>query len=72
MKFISTGIGTAANEMMPLSDELIVVKTSVNYDRIETDNPKNPFATVTGTCFEAMVKKRRRAFAWWLLPVHRR
>jgi hypothetical protein len=57
VKFTSTGTGTAANEMIPLSDGLVVVKTSVNYDRIETDNPKNPFATATGTCFGSMVIK---------------
>lgn len=55
--FNSTGIGTSANEAMPLADGLILVKATSNYERFETDNPDNPFASATGPCFGSMVVK---------------
>lgn len=50
-----TGMGSDSNEVMPINDDLIVIKAASNYTGFETSNPDNPLATLKGPCFGSMV-----------------
>ncbi|MBS0125427.1 hypothetical protein [Thetidibacter halocola] len=49
-----TGHGTSTTQVMPVSESLIVVSATSMYERFETANPMNPFASASGPCFGAM------------------
>ena len=51
----ATGHGTASNEVMAVSEDLIVIHAASDYERFETADPDNPMASLKGPCFGAMV-----------------
>lgn len=50
-----TGYGKTTATPMPLSETLVMVHATSMYDRFETEDPNNPFASATGPCFGAIL-----------------
>lgn len=51
----SIGHGSTTATAMPLSEGLVAVHATSTYDRFETDDADNPFATATGPCFGSIL-----------------
>ncbi|WP_417206112.1 hypothetical protein [Antarctobacter sp.] len=49
------GHGSSTATAMPASDSLIVVHATSTYERFESDDPDNPFASASGPCFGAIL-----------------
>ena len=52
MSVDGTGSGTSNSEVMPISDDLVIIDIDTDYDGF--DNPDSPFATVKGPCWGAV------------------
>ncbi|WP_089277356.1 hypothetical protein [Antarctobacter heliothermus] len=49
------GHGSSTAVAMPASESLIVVHVTSSYDRFDTEDADNPFASATGPCFGAIL-----------------
>ncbi|WP_343115717.1 hypothetical protein [Ostreiculturibacter nitratireducens] len=52
-----TGHGTAMNEAMPVSEDLVVIHAVSQYDRFDTTDPDSPMSSLKGPCFGSLVIK---------------
>lgn len=49
------GHGSSTATPMPVTDSLVVVHATSMYERFETEDPMNPFASAKGPCFGAIL-----------------
>lgn len=50
-----TGVGSQMNEVMPVTESLVLVKAATEYTGFETSSADNPLANLKGTCFGSMI-----------------